>query len=283
MQMAIRTDLALELQERAGECEGVETEEIQFGRVKIHRVFINNQNGAEKLGKPIGNYTTVSFSGFTPEDTEGDVQTAVKSELSAMLPESKLTLVAGLGNVHITPDALGPKVADGIFATRHISHDLAASVGLGNLRAVEVVSPGVLGQTGIEAGEMITAAVKETGADAVVVIDALAARNVERLGCTVQLSDSGICPGSGVGNSRKEISEKTVGVPVVAIGVPTVVDISTFFQESTGKEFGGQSAMMVTPKEIDTVIAYASKTISHAINCVLQPEISPDILLMLEY
>ena len=281
--MAIRTDMALELKERAGECQGVESEELQFGRVKIHRVHITTEEGAEKIGKPQGNYVTVAFSGFTPEDTAGDLHSAIKSELRTMLPHRKLTLVAGLGNIHITPDALGPKVADGIFATRHISRELAESVGLGNLRAVEVVSPGVLGQTGIEAGEMITAAVRETGADAVIVIDALAARDVERLGCALQMSDSGICPGSGVGNSRQEISEKTVGVPVVAIGVPTVVDISTYFEESTGREFGGNGEMMVTPKDIDTVIAYAAKTIAHAINCTLQPDLNPEILLSLEY
>lgn len=281
--MAIRTDLAMELQERAGECEGVETETLQFGGVSINRVHVKTEEGGRKLGKPLGKYVTVSFSGFTPDDTEGDVHSGIKSELSNLLPEAGLTLVAGLGNIHITPDALGPKVADGIFATRHISRELADSVGLNNLRAVEVISPGVLGQTGIEAGEMISAAVKETGADSVIVIDALAARDAERLGCTVQLSDSGICPGSGVGNSRQEISRATLGVPVVAIGVPTVVDVSTFFEESTGREFEGQAAMMVTPKDIDTMIAYASKTISHAINCVLQPEINPEILLMLEY
>ena len=281
--MSIRTDMAMELQERAGECQGLESEELQFGGVKIHRVHITSKEGAEKIGKPIGNYTTGTFSGFTPEDTEGDLHSAIKSELRTMLHDRKLTLVAGLGNIHITPDALGPKVADGIFATRHISRELAESVGLGNLKAVEVVSPGVLGQTGIEAGEMITAAVRETGADSVIVIDALAARDVERLGCALQLCDSGICPGSGVGNSRQEISQNTVGVPVVAIGVPTVVDISTYFEESTGQEFCGNGSMMVTPKDIDTVIAYASKTISHAINCTLQPDISPEILLSMEY
>jgi len=281
--MAIRTDMAMGLQERAGECQGVVSEELQLGGVKIHRVHIKTKEGAEKLGKPIGHYVTLSFSGFSPEDTSGDLHSAIKSELRAMLPERSLTLVAGLGNVHVTPDALGPKVADGIFATRHISPELSASVGLGSLRAVEVVSPGVLGQTGIEAGEMITAAVKETGADGVIVIDALAARDVERLGCAVQMSDSGICPGSGVGNSRQEISEKTVGVPVVAIGVPTVVDVSTYFEESTGREFRGDGAMMVTPKDIDTVIVYAAKAISHAINCALQPGLNPEILLSLEY
>ena len=281
--MAIRTDLAMELQERAGECEGVENEHLQIGRVEINRVLVKTEEGARKLGKPQGRYTTVSFKGFTPDDTEGDIHSTIKSELLALLPEAKLTLVAGLGNIHITPDALGPKVADGIFATRHIGKELAHSVGLHDLKAVEVVSPGVLGQTGIEAGEMICAAGKETGADSVIVIDALAARDIERLGCTVQMCDSGISPGSGVGNCRKEISRDTLGVPVVAIGVPTVVDVSTFFEESTGKEFEGQSAMMVTPKDIDSVIVYASKAISHAINCALQPDISPDVLLMLEY
>ena len=283
--MSIRTDMALELKERAGECQGVESEELQFGRVKIHRVHITTNEGAEKIGKPQGNYVTIAFSGFTPEDTAGDLHSAIKSELRTMLPKGELTLVAGLGNIHITPDALGPKVADGIFATRHISRELAESVGLGKLQAVEVVSPGVLGQTGIEAGEMITAAVRETGADAVIVIDALAARDVERLGCALQMSDSGICPGSGVGNQRKEISKRTLGVPVAAIGVPTVVDASAFAETETGKEYtdslGGK--MMVTPRDIDSMVQLAARTVSHAINCALQPQIPKNILLSLGY
>ncbi len=281
--VAIRTDLAVELAERATKCEGVSVENLNLRDIDIRRVHIHSKKGAEALGKPQGKYVTLHFGGFTPESQAGELRSCISAELRSLLGNPTLTLVAGLGNLHITPDALGPRVADGIFATRHISRELSNELGLGNLQSVVALSPGVLGQTGIEAGELIAAAVKKTGAEAVIAIDALAARDIKRLGCTVQLTNAGICPGSGVENSRKELSAATLGVPVVAIGVPTVVDISTFFEEETGNEYSGNSSMMVTPKDIDMVIENAAKTIAHAINCTLQPNLSETILLALEY
>lgn len=281
--MAIRTDLAFEMAEGTKCTEGIKTERLNLGEVDITRVTVFNEIGARRLGKPRGNYVTLHFGGFTPESVGGTLRNCISAELKSMLGNAEKVLVAGLGNIHITPDALGPKVADGIFATRHISSTLSQNLGLGKLRAVSALSPGVLGQTGIEAGELIAAAVKETGSEAVIVIDALAARDLKRLGCTVQLSDTGICPGSGVENSRKEISRSTIGVPIIAVGVPTVVDISTFFEAETGTEYGGMQGMLVTPKDIDSVIEYAAKTIAHAINCTLQSNIEESVLLALEY
>ena len=172
-------------------------------------------------------------------------------------------MAAGLGNTEITPDALGPAVARGIFATRHIPKELTKAAGLDLLRQVSVITPGVLGQTGIEAGELIKAAAVKIKPDAVIVIDALAAQSGDRLFKTVQLCDTGISPGSGVKNNRREISEKTVGVPVVAIGVPTVIDADTLSE---------------TPKDVDMLTQRLAKLLAEAINMFLQPETDPEII-----
>lgn len=283
--MAIRTDLALEQTQMIGVCDGVTSENINFGRIEIDRVSVKNNSAAEKLGKPIGDYVTISFDKFLPEDTSGDLHAAIKTELLAMLPKKhdNLVLVAGLGNRQITPDALGPKTAAKVFVTRHIKGTLANEIGLRGIMPVAAVSPGVLGDTGIEASELILAAVEKLHPDAVIVIDALAARDISRLGSTVQITNAGINPGAGVGNCRPEISENTLGVPTVALGVPTVVDVSTFVENYDGKEYTetlGKS-MMVTPRDIDEMIVNASQVLSHAINVALQPNIESEVLISL--
>lgn len=283
--MAIRTDLALEQTQMIGVCDGVTSENINFGRIEIDRVSVKNNAAAEKLGKPIGDYVTISFDKFLPEDTSGDLHAAIKTELLAMLPKKhdNLVLVAGLGNRQITPDALGPKTAAKVFVTRHIKGTLANEIGLRGIMPVAAVSPGVLGDTGIEASELILAAVEKLHPDAVIVIDALAARDISRLGSTVQITNAGINPGAGVGNCRPEISENTLGVPTVALGVPTVVDVSTFVENYDGKEYTetlGKS-MMVTPRDIDEMIVNASQVLSHAINVALQPNIESEVLISL--
>ena len=283
--MAIRTDLALEQTQMIGVCDGVTSENINFGRIEIDRVSVKNNAAAEKLGKPIGDYVTISFDKFLPEDTSGDLHAAIKTELLSMLPKKhdNLVLVAGLGNRQITPDALGPKTAAKVFVTRHIKGTLANEIGLRGIMPVAAVSPGVLGDTGIEASELILAAVEKLHPDAVIVIDALAARDISRLGSTVQITNAGINPGAGVGNCRPEISENTLGVPTVALGVPTVVDVSTFVENYDGKEYTetlGKS-MMVTPRDIDEMIVNASQVLSHAINVALQPNIESEVLISL--
>lgn len=189
-----------------------------------------------------------------------------------------LILAAGLGNTEITPDALGPAVARGIFATRHIPKELTKAAGLDLLRQVSVITPGVLGQTGIEAGELIKAAAEKIKPAAVIVIDALAAQSGDRLFKTVQLCDTGISPGSGVKNNRGEISEKTVGVPVIAIGVPTVIDADTLSERLTGISPEKKSKMFVTPKDVDMLTQRLAKLLAEAINMFLQPETDPEII-----
>ncbi len=283
--MAIRTDLAAELRETRGECNGINHDRINFGDIVIERTHIFNSQGEKHIGKPRGHYVTISFKGFSPDDTESDLHLALKSELLELLGERRSVLVAGLGNKQITPDAFGSLAAEGIFATRHIEEGLAMALGLGSLKSVETITPGVLGQTGIEAAELISAAVKETQPDAVIVLDALAAGDLKRVGKTVQLSDAGICPGSGVGNSRKEISRKSLGVDVVAIGIPTVVDATSFLETESGESYSDSlgEKMMVTPRDIDTMVRYAARTVSHAINCALQPNVEKTTLLSLGF
>ncbi len=286
--MEIRTDLALERRELAPEpCGGITSETLSMGNTKITRITVTNQTGEQAVGKPMGNYITIEVPPFSDESVSDDERrSAITVELSRILPKEGPVLIAGLGNSDITPDALGPKTVENILATRHIRNDLAASLGLGTLRPVSVISPGVLGKTGMETGEIIRGVVREVGPTAVIVIDALASRRLARLGCTVQISDTGIIPGSGVGNARKEISQKTLGVPVVALGVPTVVDASTLARDLLGNapENGvseDSTGMMVTPKEIDTVIAHAAQLVALSINCALHPHLSPELLMAL--
>ena len=285
--MAIRTDLALEKRELAGDCEGVQSEEETFGEAKVTRIKITNEAGEKAVGKPVGNYITIEMRPFSNESSvEDSRREAVSKELERLLPKEGTMLVAGLGNCDITPDALGPKTGGKIFTTRHISDEHAGSVGLGKLRAVCALAPGVLGKTGIELAEILLGVVRKIQPAAVVVVDALASRNLSRLGSTVQLSDTGICPGSGVGNSRSEISEKTLGIPVVSVGVPTVVDAATLAEELLGsgdlgdqKDKAGQ--MMVTPREIDAVIDHAAGLLSLSINCALHPHLAAEDLMAL--
>ena len=282
--MAIRTDLALEQSQMVGVCDGIISENINFGKTQIDRVEVKTWAAAKKLGKPVGNYVTISFNKFSPEDNMGELHSAIKTELLALLPQNlNLVLVVGLGNRQITPDALGPKTVAGVLATRHISTAIAKEIGLEGLKPVACIMPDVLGNTGIEAAEQIYATTQKIKPDAVIVIDALAARSIERLGSTVQISNSGINPGAGVGNSRPEISQNTLGVPVVALGVPTVVDVASFAEDLYNKEYSNTlgEKMMVTPRDIDELINNASSVLAVAINSALQPNIEKEVLLNL--
>lgn len=288
--MNFRTDLALERCEilNKKELDGIEIETFEAGKAKVTRIDVVNECGAKTVGKPVGRYVTVEVTPFAKHASFIDESLdAVTNEIKRMLPEKGSVLVAGLGNIRITPDALGPKCASMIFATRHITGELLKATGFENLRCVSAFPTGVLGETGAEAGEMIKGAVHTLKADAVITVDALAARNVSRLGTTIQMCNTGIVPGSGVGNSRQEISKRTVGVPVIAIGVPTVVDAATLILDFAGEGIDENSlpeqseSMMVTPREIDLMIERAAKLTSLAINCALQPDISPEDMLML--
>lgn len=288
--MNFRTDLALERCEFLGkkELSGIEIESFRAHKAKVSRIDVLNAEGEETVGKPIGRYVTVEVTPFAKHaQFIDDSLSAVTREIRRIIPESGSVLVAGLGNMRITPDALGPKCASMIFATRHITGELLKATGLSNLRSVSAFATGVMGETGAEAGEMIRGVVKTVKPDFVITVDALAARSVSRLGSTIQMCNTGIVPGSGVGNARQEISEKTVGVPVISIGVPTVVDAATLIVDCAGadadenmisEQTGG---MMVTPREVDLMIERAAKLTSLAINCALQPDITPEDMLIL--
>lgn len=289
--MEFRTDLALEKAENMGRImpDGVKCSTFEREKIKVTHIEVVDADGEKAIGKPVGKYVTVEIEPLMRfSQLESQAAQVVADELKKLLPEKGTVLVAGLGNDEITPDALGPKCAHKIFATRHIEGEIAESTGLHDLRKVCAFQTGVLGETGIEAVDIITAIVAKIKPSAVITVDALAARRVSRLGCTVQLCDSGIVPGSGVGNSRKEINEKTLGVPVISIGIPTVVDASTLASdvmnmngENAGEVGDEYSLMMVTPREIDLVIERAAKLVSLAVNLALQPRLNERDLLIL--
>ncbi len=288
--MNFRTDLAMELeqQHRSEGLTGVESEEWQAGQLSINRIRITQEQAARRIGKPVGEYVTITVPAFSDDVTAAyDEIEAMAEQIARLVGDDKgLVLVAGLGNVQITPDALGPKVIDGMLATRHIQGEVARAAGLEGLRPVAAIAPGVLGQTGVETGEIIAAIVRDIKPCCVIAVDALASRSLERLGRTVQVANSGISPGSGVANARKELSRQTLGVPVVSIGVPTVVDGVTLAGDlMTGRDGLDEDelrarfeprgcAMMVTPREIDLLIRRAARVISLAVNRALQPAIS---------
>lgn len=293
--MERRTDLAVEERELLGEdVKGVDYEREKVGGLSVERLWIRTERAGQLLKKPKGTYITAELPPLTDNVRDTDERLiALSNEIRRLLPVNGLVLVAGLGNVEITPDALGPKTASKVMATRHISGEIARSTGLDCLRAVAVMNTGVTGQTGIETGEMLLGVIKRIRPSAVIVIDALASRRLERLGCTIQISDTGISPGAGVGNHRARIDADTMGVPVIAIGVPTVVDALTLAFDLLDIDDEKESvrlkrevspkgrAMVVTPKEVDLLIDRAAKLISLSINYALQSGIEVEDLLSL--
>ncbi|MBE6807417.1 MAG: GPR endopeptidase [Ruminococcaceae bacterium] len=276
--MNFRTDLAIEaVSERGPDPRDVTTETVKTGDLTITRMRILTPEGAEALGKPKGRYITAALPRLTDDEHHlAAYAQALGQELGALLPPEGTVLVVGLGNRTVTPDALGPAVADMVLATRHIRGEFARSAGLTDLRPVAVVAPGVLGQTGTESSELTRGVCREIHPGAVVVVDALAARSTARLGCTVQLCDTGISPGSGVGNNRSPLNRQVLGVPVIGLGVPTVVDAATLVSEMTGHDAApADPPMMVTPREVDLMISRAARLLALTINAALQPAYSP--------
>lgn len=272
----IRTDLIAEHQETQGKnLSGVHQSQESFGDATLTTVKIYEDSAAKILNKPLGSYYTVSFSRLDHLYETQNLIDATVCALRALAPNhTKSALVVGLGNTEITPDALGPLTADRVLATRHLRDDLKRDLGLTDLKSVCCLTPNVLGKTGIESYDLISATVKKTKPDIIIAVDALAARSPHRLCRTIQLSDSGICPGAGVNNSRKELSKKTVGVPVIAVGIPTVIDANNFFEnEDTLTE-----NMMVTPKEIDLLIEKSADILSRALNIFLQPKLDISVI-----
>ncbi|NLV49132.1 MAG: GPR endopeptidase [Clostridiales bacterium] len=282
-----RTDLAVEAREiwqesteKTTELEGVSAREKDIDGVRVETVCVLDERGEKELGKPKGTYVTVNLErayARSKEDFNRSAQ-AVASSVRELMPlkEKDTVLVAGLGNNAITPDRVGPLTMKHTLATRHLADTLPEY--FGSMRRVSVMETGVLGTTGLESAEMLRAVCAEVKPDAVIVVDALASRKAARVCSTVQLTDTGIVPGSGVGNSRAAINSNVLGVPVVAVGVPTVVDAATLaadLMEAGGIKspspdaFGETGGMIVTPRDIDAMTDDVSHLLGMAINLAL--------------
>lgn len=311
----IRTDLAVELKDNIRKedktSSGIRVEEdfVNNGSIKITKVAIENASAEEQIGKPIGNYITIESRelGEASEGYHRDISLQLAKYVKELLPKNThkkcKILVVGLGNREATPDSLGPKVVDNICITRKMNEEFTSEELLEKCKNFEIsgIVPGVMAQTGMESAEIVRGLVNETEPDIVIAIDSLAARSTMRLNTTIQISDTGINPGSGVGNHRRGITKETIGVPVIAIGIPTVVDAATIVNDTLEnlldifsmsdslksmskvlKEFSpaekyelirevlepGIGTMYVTPKDVDETIKYISYTISEALNII---------------
>ena len=312
--ISIRTDLAIEAkqaytEENKRELDGVRVDEENDGDIKVTTVTIESDEAGKELGKPKGHYITIDFPEFTSCDGEcmNELSMVVGKVLKRLadVTEDILVLVVGLGNWNVTPDALGPKVVEKIMVTRHIKQIMPDALE-SHVRSVCALAPGVLGITGIETGEIVKAVVEKVKPDLVICIDALGSRKLDRVNRTIQIGDTGISPGAGVGNNRMQINEKSLGVKVLAVGVPTVVDAATIANDTIdmvlddlvgkverGKEFYSMlqkvdknekqmlireiltpfvGELIVTPKDIDTIIESLAKIIADGINIAVQPE-----------
>lgn len=307
-----RTDLAVERREiykKANkiqdEVPGIETEESKISdKIKVTRVKVATEEGAQAIGKPIGNYITIDVKKLRniPDEEMEKISKTISEELTALVDKhvnkEDEVLVVGLGNLYSTPDSLGSKVVQNIEITRHIKKYLPQYIDE-NARGISAISPGVLGTTGMETQEILQGIVQNTKPKLIVVIDSLASKSIERISSTIQIADTGIIPGAGVDNARKELTENTLGVPVIAIGIPTVVEAATLaadsldiliqklqddansneylnkLQEEDKYELIREALMpnnynfIVTPKEIDELIENMTKVVAEGINMSL--------------
>ncbi len=296
MNKYIRTDLALEMQEEVRDDShdnGIEivTDAYEDNRIKVTKLIIKNEMGERLIGKPIGKYITIEGEELRLEDEDihSPFVRILRNNLSEWVNKAKKILVIGLGNRGVTPDALGPLVVDNLYITRHLLNEGIVK----NLREISAISPGVMAQTGIETQTILKALCDEVKPDIVIAIDALAAREPSRLSKTIQICDTGISPGSGVGNNRAMLNEETLGVKVIAIGVPTVISVPAivnqaldgmieFFVNKQKEDISLSDrekyslacdfltedlvTMFVTPKNVDECVKRVSYTISEAIN-----------------
>ena len=280
--MQYRTDLAMERAQDSGNMGGVCMWNTQAGPFSICEIEIQSAEAAERLQKPAGRYITLEtppIHGLSAEERQA-LAREMAERLAPLLPPFGDVLTVGLGNRHITSDALGSRVAEGVLVTRHLKDTLPDSL-RGRLRGVSALCPGVLGVTGMETADMVRGAVEQTRPSAVIAIDALSARACGRIGTAIQITDTGILPGSGVGNHRAGLTRDTLGVPVVAIGVPTVVYSAVIVRDALAalraehpEELARQLTdqdMVVTPREIDQMVGELGQVLSMGINLALQP------------
>ena len=300
MEQRRRTDLAVEAAQLwrehggAGALPGVAQGEALREGFPVETVRILDRRGEAALGKPAGTYVTLTLEGLArrERDAFGRAARAVAAELSALLDleAGESVLVVGLGNRAITPDEVGPRAADHTLATRHLVETVPEHFGA--FRPVAALAAGVLASTGVESGELVRAVVDKLAPARVVAVDALASRGLDRVCRTVQLADTGIVPGSGVGNAREALNADTLGVPVVAVGVPTVVDAATLARDllaasglagAEEAELGEAERLFVTPRDIDTQVRDLARVVGYGINLALHPGLSlEDIQLLLD-
>ena len=271
--MKIRTDLALENKEYIENevLDGVVSQKEIKDNIKITRIEIINGNGSRLLDKPLGRYSTFEYPDII--SISSDSVKILKSEIKVFLPDDGLILIAGLGNEKITADSLGPKCIDKIIATRHIHYNRAVSP-VPSPFTFACVKTDVSAKTGIEASEMILGLVKTIKPKALIIIDSLGARNYKRLGSVIQISDIGIVPGSGVKNHRNEISKRTLNIPVISIGAPTVIDGSAINENEDFLADDDFENVFLTSKNIDFIVSRASYVISSALNSILKDKIN---------
>lgn len=281
MSGGIRTDLALEARqakEGFGELRGVALRESRRGDIALTEVEILSTEGEAALGMPKGRYVTLEPKALLrrEEDSFGRTCEALAETLRNFLnlPSSAPVLVAGLGNRDITPDAIGPLTLDSLMVTRHLRQELPEYFGA--FRPVSGICSGVLGTTGIESGDIIAALCRRISPAAVIAVDALAARGAHRLCRSIQITDAGITPGSGVGNARQALNRKTLGVPVIALGVPTVIDAQTLISDLGGgyEKPPEAGSMIVTPRDIDKMVRDTAKLMAYALNLALHEGIT---------
>lgn len=291
----IRTDLALEARENIaennGELNGVRVEEYEIQEdIHVTKVMIDTQNAAKLLGKAVGMYVTIEVPALVEpdEDYHREISECFAEELFRLIPDNakeQSVLVVGLGNREVTADALGPQVVDNLFITRHVVREFGkAAYNLKKMNLVSSIEPGVMAKTGMETAEIMKGVVGQTKPDVVIVVDALAARSTKRLHRTIQITNTGIQPGSGVGNHRNALTCETLGVPVIAVGIPTVVDAATIVGDALKKwlgdafdnqfdarlAFSDLNNMYMTGKDIDAIIKRVSYTISEGINIAME-------------
>lgn len=296
MGLQVRTDLALEARETVQkpdeDIRGVRVEEEKDTENEIYttRVMIETKNGAKIMNKPMGTYITLEAPNMvTPdEDYHREISEKVADQIRELLPGDKeelSVLVVGLGNRDVTADALGPNVADQLHITRHVVREFGkVAYNKSKMHMISAIVPGVMAKTGMETCEIIRGVVEQTEPDVIIAIDALAARSTKRLNRTIQITDTGVQPGSGVGNHRHALTEETLGIPVIGIGIPTVVDAGTivgdaieqveremlFCSDVHALKMAELQNMYVTTKDIDDVVNRLSYTISEAINIALE-------------
>lgn len=292
MENSYRTDLAMEAREQNTEISGVEIMQEQRAGAMLTCVKVLSDEGSRKLGKPIGTYITIEQSDLYEKNPQEErpLTECIAQQIGKLLKNDRAkgtTLIVGLGNRELTPDSLGPRVVSELLVTRHVHKALPEKIDA-RVRSVCAIAPGVMGETGMETEEVVKAVVDAVKPECVVVVDALAARSTQRILRTVQITDAGVAPGSGVGNHRSALNRESLGIPVIAVGVPMVVHASTILRDALERMAGGEVGsevilhsmdgenLVVTPVMIDQAVRNVAARLALALDIALQPELTTE-------